>query len=928
MDVRTPRRLPPLPLVTTAFLVLLFLAPVLAAAAGADVADPYRELRVEWADMEAHRASPALAGIEVMHVEKGEFVNLLARAAEIDQLQSAGIPFTVVIEDLEAHYVAMMNDWAAKSGEVENFGPFHTYSETVIALDDLHMMYPAITTQKISLGTTWQGNTIWAMKISDNPTIEEPGEPEVLFDGMHHAREVMTVEMLLSFMEHLCANYGTDPEVTFLVDNRQVWFVPIVNPDGYLYNEQTNPNGGGMWRKNRRNDLGSCIGVDLNRNYDYEWVGPGSSTDPCSDTYRGPAPASEFEIQALTTFMSDHEFVTHNSYHSVAGLILFPWAYTLAHTPDDALFRQMANEMARDSNYQPGQPPEVLYSVNGGSMDWAYGEQTTKPKIFSFTTEISGSGFWPDPSEAPGLIAENLYSNLYLVRAAGAFPDLAGFSVTGGNGNGRLEPGETVNLVVTIRNQGVIAAAEDVVVRLRSHDAYVALGSATSALGTIAPAGSATNAGNPFIVSADPSTPAGHIAEFTVEIESAGGIALGRDLALMIGQPDYYYFTDFEPGDGGWTQDPAHTATTGAFVRIDPNPTTFQPGDDTTPDPGIYAWITGQNTDVGTDDVDGGVSATRSPVIDLSAYSTARLVLNYFHGQRDQGDDPTGDYFRIQLSNDGGATYPVNLVEIGDVTTTPQWRELSVDLESVLPLTAMMRLRVLAADGAVTGDIIEGGIDDVAILSPGSGNRPPGAPTLVSPPNGAGGLPESPLLVVANAIDPEGDPLTYGFRVYSDPLLTDLVRSVDGVAAGASQTSWSVSPPLLAGTYYWRAYAADSELRGMFMPAASFMVGAVTATGEAGAPSRPMLSAPAPNPFAAGTVVTYQLAHPSRVRLDLFDAAGRHVRRLVDGGGAEGLYQVSWDGRDTRGNAVAPGIYLAQLWVDGAVETQKLVRLK
>ncbi len=915
-----------LPLVLAASLALLLVAPAAATRDGTDPGDPYRQVRISWADFLAHRASAAFAGVEVMHIEQGEYVSLLARNAEIQALAAAGIPTTVEIADLEAFYTERASRWQAI--QADNFGPFHTYSETVTEMDTIHALYPAITTARIAIGTTLQGNTLWAMKISDNPGVEEPGEPEVLFDGMIHAREVMTVEVLLSFMHHLGTNYGVDPEITNLVDNRQIWFVPIVNPDGYLYNELTNPNGGGMWRKNRRNDLGGCIGVDLNRNYPYQWVGGGSSTDPCSDTYRGPSAGSEPEIQALTTFMSSHEFVTHNSYHSVAGMILFPWAYTTAHTADDAIFRQMATEMARAGAYQIGQPPEILYVVNGGSMDWAYGDTTFKPKIFSFTTEVNGSGFWPDPSEAPALIAENLHSNIYLVQAAGAYPDLAGLVVSGGNGNSRLDPGETANLVVTIRNQGVIAPAAGVVVRLASDDAYIELGAAESLIGNIGPSGTATNAGDPFIVSASPTTPAGYEADFRLTIADAGGLVLHRDLTLVVGEPAYLYFTDFEPGDGGWTQDPAHTATTGAFVRIDPNPTTFQPGDDTTPAPGVNAWITGQNSDVGTDDVDNGVSATRSPVIDLSGQARARLVLSYFHGQRDQGDDPTGDYFRIQLSNDGGATYPANLVAIGDVTTTPEWHALDVNLETSLPLTATMRIRVLAADTAPANDIVEGGIDDVAILEPGSGNLPPAAPALVSPPNGAGNLPAAPLLVVANASDPEGDPLTYGFRVYTDPLLSELVRSVDGVASGAGQTSWTVSPPLASGTYYWRAYAADQELRGPFMAAASFTVGEVSAIGPDAAPARPLLGAATPNPFAASTAVTYTLERATRVRLDLFDAAGRHVRRLVDGAAGAGFHSVAWDGLDSRGASVGPGVYLAQLTADGAVATQKVVRLK
>jgi Zinc carboxypeptidase/FlgD Ig-like domain len=902
-------------------LLSLLASPAVATRAGHDAADPFREVRIAWSDVAAHRGGAAFAGLEIMHVERGQYVTVLARNAELATLTAHGIPHSIAIPDLEAHYAAQ----AAANGP--GFGPFHTYSETVDQLDLLHATYPALTTARIALGTTWEGNTIWAMKISDHPGQEEPDEPEVLFDGVHHAREIMTVEMLLSFMEHLLSGYGVDPEITFLVDHRQIWFVPIVNPDGFLYNELTNPNGGGLWRKNRRNDLGPCIGVDPNRNYPFEWLGPGSDPDPCGETYRGPAPNSEAENQSLINFINQHEFVTHNTYHSVAGMVLFPWAYTLAHTPDDALFRLMADEMARDSNYQPGQPPEILYQVNGGFFDWTYGEQTTKPKIFSFSTEIGGSGFWPQPAEAPGLIAENLHSNLFLVRAAGPYPDLTASAVVGGNGNGRLDPGETADLVVTITNLGVIAPAEGVTVRLRTDDPYLALGDAESAIGTLAPLQSGTNAGDPFVVTADPTTPGGHVAPLAVEIESAGGLVLERDLLLTVGQAPILYSANFESGDGGFTLDPSHTATTGSFVRIDPNPTQFQPGDDTTPAPGIFAWVTGQNSDLGIDDVDNGVSATRSPLINLSGQEAARLVLSYFHGQRDPGND-AGDFFRIHLSNDGGATWPVALVSIGDVTTSPAWHDLQVDLEDLLPLTAQMRIRVQAADGVATGDIVEGGIDDVAILDSGSGNEAPGAPLLVSPPDGALGLPAAPTLVVANAVDPEGDPLTYAFHVYADPLLTTLVRSAAQIPPGPTETAWIVSPPLAPGTYYWRAHASDPELRGPFMPAAAFTVsGIAAADGASGAP-RMRLAAATPNPFARATRVTYELAAAARVRLDLFDASGRHVRRLVDGVAVAGHHTADWDGRDTGGTPVAAGVYLAQLWVDGATDTQKLVRLE
>ncbi|MEZ4655867.1 MAG: M14 family metallopeptidase, partial [Candidatus Eisenbacteria bacterium] len=359
-----------------------------------------------------------------------------------DQLRGMGIDFEVLIDDLEAFYSARMSQGEHRGGG--NFGIFHTYSETTDELNAIHAEFPNITTAPASIGTTDEGREILSIKVSDNPNVDE-NEGEILFDGVHHAREIMTVEMNLSFCRYLCENYGIDPVVTQLVDSREIWFVPIVNPDGIVYNETTNPAGGGMWRKNRKVNQGSsCRGVDLNRNYDFEWVGTGSSTDPCSDVFRGPSPNSEQEIQALTNFIDAHEFVCWQSYHSVAALVLFPWGYTSAHTPDDATFRVMAAEMARDSGYQTGQPTEVLYNVNGAAFDWGYGRDDLHPKIFGFTTEIGGSGFWPAESERDGLIAENLHSNLYLCQVAGARLDL-GFRQRARRGQRGTDPGETVD---------------------------------------------------------------------------------------------------------------------------------------------------------------------------------------------------------------------------------------------------------------------------------------------------------------------------------------------------------------------------------------------------------------------------------------------------------------------------------------------------
>ncbi len=839
---------------------------------------------------------------------------------EIDRrLAEMGYSVTVLVPDLAAQFEA-----SATAGP--NFGVFHTYSETEAYLDSIAAAFPAITTEKFSIGSSLEGRTIWAIKVSDNPDIDE-AEGEILFDGVTHAREIMTVEMCLHYLNYLCSNYGVDPLATFLVDNREVWFVPIVNPDGFVYNETTNPNGGGFWRKNRNPNGGGCVGVDNNRNYSFGWGGINGDPDPCSEQYRGTAPNSEPENQVMETFIDSRQFVVHQSFHSAAEMVLLPWGYDSAvQSPDDSLLRAIGMEMALDSGYQVGQPGEILYNASGVAFDWSYGETTNHDKIFAYTTEIGGSGFWPQTSEIAGLLAENLHAHIYLTQIAGAYLTLAGSAVTGENGNGRLDPGESADLSISVKNIGVLVGMTGATATLATSDAYVTLIEAEKALGDFAAGETKSFALDPFAVAVDASCPQGHQAAFTVTLRGAGGYLTAETLTLTVGSLPVLYAQDFESGSD-WANDPSHTAAAGAWARIDPNPTGYQPGNDATPDPGVFALITAQNTSEGVDDVDNGVSATRSPVIDLSTVAEAELDLQWTHGQRDANDDPSGDYFRIDLSTNGGATYPVSLLSRGDQTHAAGWNALSVRLDSVAALTSTMRLRVQAADGAANGDVIEAGIDEVRIVVPGSSNVAPGAPTAVSPTGGAT-VGATPSLVVTNATNPESDPLTYGFRVYADSLLTAVVASADGVIEGAGTTSWTVTPSLTPGLYRWRAFAEDSETRGLFSSAAEFTAGTETfvASGgaAAGAPGGVALRPVAPNPSAGLARVSFDLSRPGRVFVAVVNVEGRVVRILEDGWRDAGRHDAIWDGRDGAGREVASGSYLLRLEAGGERRTERV----
>jgi len=222
-------------------------------------------------------------------------------------------------------------------------------------------------------------------------------------------------------MWYLLENYSTNPDGKFLVDNTEMFFVPCVNPDGYEYNRTTNPGGGGMWRKNRRNN-GSTYGVDLNRNYGYNWGydNTGSSPTSSSDTYRGTAAFSEPETQAMRNFCNARQFKTALNAHTYSNLLIYPWGYLPSlYTPDSATFVNWSILMCETSRFLYGTGDQtVQYVVNGDSDDWMYGEQLSKPKILAMTPEAGSSsdGFWPASSRIIDICKTTFNQNLNLAK--------------------------------------------------------------------------------------------------------------------------------------------------------------------------------------------------------------------------------------------------------------------------------------------------------------------------------------------------------------------------------------------------------------------------------------------------------------------------------------------------------------------------------
>ncbi len=358
-----------------------------------------------------------LKSLQLDEVFTGEkFVDVVVTDAELQQLAASGLTYEVSIPDVTSFFQSRFDP-------TKSMGGYRTLDEIELAMDSIATANPITVRPKWSIGNSLELRPIYVMKISDNPLVDE-SEPEVYFYAAHHAREVITPEALIYFMRYLTNNYGTDPQVTYLVNNRELFFSPCMNPDGYYYNEENNPGGGGMWRKNRRNNGGGTFGVDLNRNYGYQWGydDEGSSPSGSSETYRGTGPFSEPETQVEKAFIESRNFVITLSLHSFSDLFLYPWGYDELYTPDNDLFASMADTVAALAGYSVGPPWQLLYPVNGSSDDWGYGEQTTKNKNYACTIEIGNDtdNFWPPTNRISPLVQNALGPQLFLARIAGA----------------------------------------------------------------------------------------------------------------------------------------------------------------------------------------------------------------------------------------------------------------------------------------------------------------------------------------------------------------------------------------------------------------------------------------------------------------------------------------------------------------------------
>jgi hypothetical protein len=387
--------------------------------------------------------------VESGSFKPGYFIISEYSEKELDLLSQAGFSYEVLIHDMTAYYTDRNKNFnkdelnrKMRTGKSsyeyqtpENFmlgsmGGFHTYSEVLDDLDAMHTLFPDLISEKLPIGetNTIENRPVYWVRISNNPN-ETQDKPKVLYTALTHAREPASMQQMLFQMWYLLENYDSDPEIQYLVDNVEMYFVPVVNPDGYIYCETTNPNGGSMHRKNKRVNSDGSIGVDLNRNYGYQWGydNSGSSPTPSSPTYRGTGPFSEPESQLQKELAETFDFSLALNNHTYSDLLIYPWGYSSNLTPDGEIFIEYAKILTRENNYVYGTCYETLnYFANGGSDDWFYGEQTTKDKVFAFTPEAGkpSDGFWPAMNRIEEICAGHTHMNLSLARIALSYAEL------------------------------------------------------------------------------------------------------------------------------------------------------------------------------------------------------------------------------------------------------------------------------------------------------------------------------------------------------------------------------------------------------------------------------------------------------------------------------------------------------------------------
>ncbi|MBX3382477.1 MAG: hypothetical protein KF864_03105 [Phycisphaeraceae bacterium] len=621
-----------------------------------------------------------------------------------------GLPLRVLIPDVQALIERERAAPPFRPRGDEWFTQYHPLTEIHARLDHLAGLRPDLASTFVA-GQTLEGRAMKGIRLTgpDLPGNPRAARPQVLFNGAQHAREWITPPMNMYIAQQFIQNYGEDPRITAILDSIEIVIIPVVNADGYEFSWLPNNR---LWRKNRRNNGNNTFGVDLNRNWGYQWGGEGASTNTNNQTYRGTGPFSEPETQVLRDFIiSLPRLVSHIDFHSYSQLILSPWGYTSTLCPDEPLFADLNDMMARSifdvhgKVYVGGPGYTTIYPASGVIPDWVYGERG----VLSWTYELRDTGQFgfvlPPEQIIPN--CEEAFAAVLDLCEFSALP--LQFSLPLGLPQ-RAQANEPGVIRVAVRTAAAATLDQHSVTiyaRAGTDDSFVpaqAVGEFAATFAAPLPAGDCGSA---------------------IELRFSADTTDGRrtwypsaDGAFSIPiETVFQTFHDDMESDRGWVVGhPTDTATRGIWERAIPQATAAQPGGDVT-EGGQFCFVTDgrAGSSLGEFDVDDGATTLTSPAfaaLPPPATRVSETRVSYWRWySNNTGSSPNADTFLVLISNDDGQTW-TTLEQTGE--NAGRWVYRSFRVEDFVQPSNAMKLRFVASDFGA-GSIVEAAIDEVEL---------------------------------------------------------------------------------------------------------------------------------------------------------------------------------------------------------------------
>ncbi len=437
-----------------------------------------------------------------------------------------------------------------------SMGGFFTNQEVIAQLDSMRLLYPNLTSNKIWIANTFplstNPNPVFSVKISDNPDILE-NEPKILFIGLIHSDEPMSMMQMMYFMWYLLENYNSDPDIRFLMNTREIYFIPVLNPDGYIYNQTHWPGGNGRWRKNRQplTEMGGllALGIDINKNFSVGYIGEDPDPRKMRNTpyFRSLQAFWAHEVIGIRDFLQNKWFTLNLNYHVVDhnpllnGYIIYPWNYlpnTL--TTDSSLYKNLSENIIEFNRYRHGTTYGFNFEIDnsyieskpsGTIEDWMHGEKGTKSM-----TIVQTCGKWPAIGKIPELANNLIPLNLRAVWSGGCYPVVDSIEIQNGNHQSFVNPGETGKMFLKIRNKGLSAGDGNLQLTVSTSDTFINIIRASSIIDTL-PALNTRNISHlPFLFSVKQTTPLYHHVEFQLQMTFSGE-SIHRTIGFYIGSP-------------------------------------------------------------------------------------------------------------------------------------------------------------------------------------------------------------------------------------------------------------------------------------------------------------------------------------------------------------------------------------------------------